>query len=213
MAKSKVTEETRTRAVQMRSEGMQYNQIAENLSGEGVTSDWCKRNLSTIKVFDTHYFLMEKIIPLGLRPEGIARSMLNRLIRKAHGINSGDPIPPKILQQVKRALPNDVFIRPDWMDPQSAGATQRAIIMGTTILMDRLQELTADVCQQCPGASEWHVRDYMLKQLTGDYPGGPMVQGKHMEQAVQKMIVRLHQIDPAERPPDAADAEFDYLCI
>lgn len=212
MAKSKVTEQARARAIQMRSEGMQYKHIAENLSHEGVTFDWCKRNLSTVKVFDTHYFLMEQVIPLGVRPEGISRSTLNKLIRQAHGINSGDPIPSKIVQQVRRALPDDVFIRPDWMDPQSAEATQTAIVIGTTILMDRLEELTDDICQQCPGASAWHVRDYMLKQLTGDYPGGPLVQGQHMEQAVGKMVVRMPQITPSERPPLTTDTEFEALC-
>ncbi|MCF7535376.1 hypothetical protein [Pseudomonas petrae] len=213
MAKSKVTEEARARAIQMRSKGAQYKQIAESLSSEGVTFDWCKRNLSTVKVYDTDYFLIEQITPLGVRPEGIARSELNRFIRKAFGIESGEPIPPKILQRVKRALPDDVFVRPDWMDPQSAEATQRAIVIGTTILMDRLEELTADVCQLCPGASAWHVRDYMLKQLTGDYPGGPLVQGQHMERAVERMVVRMPQITPSERPPLAMDTEYEALCM
>ncbi|WP_324734068.1 hypothetical protein [Pseudomonas paeninsulae] len=213
MAKSKVTEETRLQAAQMRSEGRNYKDIATDLATQGVTVDWCKRNLSTIAIYDTLYFLMEEITPLAIRPEGIARLQFYKLIKNAYGIVPGEQIPEAIERKVRRSLPVEAFIRPDWMDPQSAVATQRAILEGTMILMDRLTELTTEVCAQCPGASPWHVQDYMLKQLTGDYPGGPLVQGQHMSQAVERMVERMPQTAGYERSPLPEDPEFDELCV
>ncbi|MNG03468.1 hypothetical protein D3C84_865530 [compost metagenome] len=69
MVRSKITPETRTKANQMRTEGRTYAEIALALSDDGITLNWCKKNLNSVAVYDTHYFLIEELTPLALRPD------------------------------------------------------------------------------------------------------------------------------------------------
>jgi len=212
MAKSKVTEETRTRAVQLRSEGTSYLDIVVKLASQGITENWCKRNLSTVKVFDTHYFLMEELIPLATRPEGIPRIEFRAKIKSAYGVLSNSSIPAAIDKKTRRALPDDAFIRPDWMEPESARASHLEIVHSATILADRLEEMVAEFCCRYPTASTWHVRQEILSHIVGSHPAGPLVQGKRMSDAVETMEDRVPQKPPVE-PAFMIDDEFERFCI
>jgi hypothetical protein len=212
MAKSKVTEETRKRAFQMRSEGTSYVDIVAELASQGITENWCKRNLSTVKVFDTHFFLMEELIPLATRPEGIARLEFRAKVKQSYGIPFDQAIPASIERKTRRALPDDAFIRPDWMEPQAARASQMLIVQGASDLHDRLEEMVAEYCYHHPAASAWHVRQEILQLATGAHPAGPMVQGARMLDAVDTMEERVPQKLPVE-PTFIYDDEFDRQCI
>lgn len=212
MATSKVSDTTRKQAIHMRSEGATYKDIVTTLSSEGVTENWCKKNLGTVVVFDTHYFLMEQLAPLAIRPEGVSRMEYRTQIKLAHGIPFGEPIPESIEKKTRRALPENAFIRPDWMEPEAARASQNELVQGATILSDRLEELVAEFCHNHPAASSWHVRQEMLSLATGSHPAGTMVQGKRMLDAVESMEGRMAQ-KAAHEYSAPADEELDRLCI
>lgn len=212
MAISKVTDTTRKQAVLMRSEGASYKDIAATLSTEGVTENWCKRNLGAVAVFDTHYFLMEQLIPLATRPEGISRMEFRTKIKVAYGIPFDEAIPGAIEKKARRALPEDAFIRPDWMEPEAARASQNEILQDAIILFDRLDEMVAEFCAKYPTASPWHVRQEIITLGLGDHPAGPMVQGKRMLDAVDAMEGRVTQ-KTAEEFTYPIDEELSHLCI
>ncbi|SET43887.1 hypothetical protein [Pseudomonas graminis] len=212
MAKSKVTEEARARATQMRSVGTSYRDIAAELGSQGVTENWCKRNLNTVIVFDNHYFLMEELIPLAVRPEGIPRLQFRAKIKAAYGLPSGVTIPEAIERRTKRALPYDAFIRPDWMEPEFARASHLELVHDATILVDRLEEMVAEFCVRYPTASIWHVRQEIIGHILGSHPASPLVHGKRMVDAVDTIEGRVPQIPPVE-PAFIDDEEFDHHCI
>ncbi|CAK14624.1 hypothetical protein [Pseudomonas entomophila] len=213
MARSKITSESRTKAIQMRTEGHTYAEIVLALSDDGITLNWCKKNLSSIAVYDTHYFLMEELTPLTLRPEGISRLEFRTKIKTAYGIPLGDMIPEAIEKKTKRALPEGGFVRPDWMEPEAARSSQTAIVEAASLLRDRLDELHGEICALHPNASSWHVRDAILSMVTGSHPAGPIVQGQQMLDAVKKMEERVPQRSQAEAPAPKADHEYDSLCF
>jgi len=212
MAMSKVTDATRRLAVMMRSEGAGYKEIVAALSGEGVTENWCKRNLSTVAVFDTHYFLMEQLLPLATLPEGISRMDFRTMIKEAYAIPFDEAIPEAIERKVRRALPEIAFIRPDWMEPESARASQTEIVQSASILFDRLEEMVAEFSHNHPSVSPWHVRQEIVTLAVGGHPAGPMVQGRRMLDAVETMEGRVSQ-KPMHDAPLAIDEEFDRLCV
>lgn len=213
MTRSKITSATRTKAIQMRTEGDTYTEIAIALSDDGITLNWCKRNLNSVTVYGTHYFLMEELTPLALRPEGIARLEFRTKIKAAYGIPMGDIIPEAIEKKTKRGLPEGTFVRPDWMEPEAARSSQSAIVEAASLLRDRLDELHGEICALYPNASSWHVRDTILSMVTGNHPAGPIVQGRQMLDAVSKMEERVPQRSQAEAPVKEADHEYDNLCI
>lgn len=215
MTRSKITTATRTNAMQMRAEGHTYAEIVLALSHDGINLNWCKRNLSSVIVCDAHFFLMEALIPLALRPEGISRLEFRRRIKVAYGIPFDEMIPESIERRTKRGLPDDAFIRPDWMEPQAARSSQAAIIEAASFLAERLDELHGEVCALYPTASSWHVRDVIVSMATGSHPAGPFVQGLRMSDAVRKMEARLPQLlqpEPKNLEQDV-DTEYNYLCM
>lgn len=212
MAKSKITFETHNKASQMRTEGRTYAEIALALSDDGITINWCKKNLRSITVYDTHYFLMEELTPLVLRPEGISRLEFRTKIKAAYGIPLGDMIPEAIERKTKRGLPDGAFVRPDWMEPEAARSSQTAIVEAATLLRDRLDELHGEICALYPNASAWHVREAILTMVAGSHPAGPIVQGRQMLDAVTKMEERVPQRSYTEAPAPEADHEYDSLC-
>lgn len=213
MTRSKITSATRTKALQMRTEGSTYAEIVLALSDDGITLNWCKKNLNSVVVYDTHYFLMEELTPLALRPEGISRLEFRTRIKAAYGIPFGGMIPEAIERKIKRDLPEEAFVRPDWMEPQAARSSQTAIIEAASLLTDRLDELHGEICAQHPNASPWHVREAILSMVTGSHPAGPIVQGRQMSDAVSKMEERLPQRLQFEVQAQDVDNEFDSLCI
>lgn len=212
MATSKVTDTARKQAVQMRSEGASYKDIAATLAASGVTENWCKRNLGTVAVFDTHFFLMEQLLPLATRPEGISRLEFRTKIKGAYGIPFDEAIPQAIDKRARRALPEDAFIRPDWMEPEAARASQNEILQDAIILFDRLDEMVAEFCEKYPTANPWHVRQEIITLGLGDHPAGPMVQGKRMLDAVDTMEGRVTQ-KAVEEFAFPTDEEFGHLCV
>lgn len=212
MAKSKVSDNARTQAMLLRSEGASYKDIVAALSNEGVTDNWCKKNLGTVAVFDTHFFLMEQLTPLAIRPEGISRMEFRTKIKLAYGIPFDVAIPGAIDKRTRRALPEDAFIRPDWMEPEAARASQNEIIQDATILFDRLDEMVAEFCYRHPAASPWHVRQEIVTLAIGGHPAGPMIQGRRMLDAVDRMEGRMTQ-KTVDKLTVLADEEFDHLCI
>lgn len=212
MTRSKVTSATLTKAIQMRTEGDTYAEIVLALSDDGITLNWCKRNLNSVTVYDTHFFLMEELTPLALRPEGISRLVFRTKIKAAYGIPFGDMIPEAIERETKRSLPEDAFVRPDWMEPEAARSSQAAIVEAASVLRDRLDELHGEFCAMYPNASSWHVRDAILSIVTGSHPAGPIVQGRQMSDAVSKMEERLPQRLQFEESTQEVDHEYDRLC-
>ncbi|WP_092252730.1 hypothetical protein [Pseudomonas sp. NFACC13-1] len=213
MTRSKITPTTRTKAIQMRTEGDTYAEIVLALSDDGITINWCKKNLSSVAVYDTHYFLMEELTPLALRPEGISRLEFRTKIKAAYGIPFGEMIPEAIERKTKRGLPDDAFVRPDWMEPEAARSSQAAIVEAASLLRDRLDELHGEICALYPNASSWHVRDAVLSMVTGSHPAGPIIQGRQMLDAVSKMEERVPQRSQAEAPAQEVDHEYDSLCM
>jgi len=213
MTRSKVTSATLTKAIQMRTEGDTYAEIVLALSDDGITLNWCKRNLNSVTVYDTHFFLMEELTPLALRPEGISRLEFRTKIKAAYGIPFGGMIPEAIERKTKRGLPEDAFVRPDWMEPEAARSSQAAIIEAASVLADRLDELHGEFCEMHPNASPWHVRDAILSMVTGSHPAGPIVQGRQMSDAVSKMEERLPQRLQVEAFDQEVDHEYDRLCM
>ncbi len=213
MTRSKITSATRTKALQMRTEGGTYAEIVLALSGDGITLNWCKKNLNSVAVYDTHYFLMEELTPLALRLEGISRLEFRTKIKAAYGISLGDMIPEAIERKTKRGLPEDAFVRPDWMEPEAARSSQAAIVEAASVLRDRLDELHGEICALYPSASSWHVRDTILSMVTGSHPAGPIVQGRQMLDAVRKMEERVLQRSQTEAPTQEVDHEYDSLCM
>ena len=213
MTRSKVTSATLTKAIQMRTEGDTYAEIVLALSDDGITLNWCKRNLNSVTVYDTHFFLMEELTPLALRREGISRLEFRTKIKAAYGIPFGDIIPEAIERKTKRSLPEDAFVRPDWMEPEAARSSQAAIIEAASVLADRLDELHGEFCEMHPNASPWHVRDAILSMVTGSHPAGPIVQGRQMSDAVSKMEERLPQRLQVEAFDQEVDHEYDRLCM
>lgn len=212
MARSKITPATRSSAIFMRSEGATYAEIATALSEEGISEDWCKRNLSKIPVYDIHYFLIEELIPLALRPEGIARLELRMRIKAAYDIADNAPIPEAIWKRTLRGLPEGSFVCPDYLDPEAAEESHQALCSGAIMLMDTFEECVADFLHRFPVASAWHVRDAMLKMLTGTHPGGPFVQGRQMNDAVEKLMDRVPQRGLPVEPIPGLDSEYERLC-
>jgi len=212
MATSKVTDTTCKHAVQMRSEGATYKEIAAALSSEGVTENWCKKNLCTIAVFDRHYFLMEQLIPLAIRPEGIPRKEFRARVKSAYGIPSGKQIPKAIERRTRRALPSNAFVRPDWMEPEAARVSQNEIAQNASALHEVLEAMVAEFCHNYPTASPWHVRQEIITLATGSYGGGPMVQGRRMLEAVSVMEERMGQKIASECTAPI-DEELDDLCV
>lgn len=212
MATSKVADTTRNHAVQMRSEGATYKEIAAALSSEGVTENWCKKNLCTIAVFDKHYFLMEQLIPLAIRPEGIPRKEFRARIKAAYGVPTGKEIPKAIERRTRRALPSNGFIRPDWMEPEAARASQNEIVQNASVLHEMLEAMVAEFCHNHPSSSPWHVRQEIITLATGSYGGGPMVQGRRMLEAVSVMEERMGQKIASERTVPI-DEELDDFCV
>lgn len=213
MTRSKVTSATLTKAIQMRTEGDTYAEIVLALSDDGITLNWCKRNLNSVTVYDTHFFLMEELTPLALRREGISRLEFRTKIKAAYGIPLGDMIPEAIEKKTKRGLPEGAFVRPDWMEPEAARSSQAAIIEAASVLADRLDELHGEFCEMHPNASPWHVRDAILSMVTGSHPAGPIVQGRQMSDAVSKMEERLPQRLQVEAFDQEVDHEYDRLCM
>jgi hypothetical protein len=213
LTKSKVTPATRAKAIQLRNEGNTYAEIAIALSDDGITDNWCKKNLNSIAVYDTHYFLMEALTPLALRPEGISRLEFRTRIKTAYGIPSGDIIPEAIERKTRRALPEDAFVRPDWMEPEAARSSQTAIIGAASLLSDHLDELQREICALHPKASSWHIRNAILSMVSGSHPAGPIVQGRQMSNAVKRMEERLPQRSHLEIFAQKTDIEYDRLCM
>lgn len=213
-SRSKVSSESRTQAIQMRAAGASYPDIVTAINCEAVTVDWCKRNLKTIPVYDTHFYLMEELTPLALRPEGIARLDLRTRIKAAYGIDDGLPIPERIYKRTTNALPEGSFIRPDFLEPAAAVASQNALCGAAIILMERFEELVADYLHQFPDTSPWHVRNTILQMLTGSHPGGPLVQGRRINDAVEELSDRVRQHGAVVSPAvSVVDSEYDALCI
>jgi hypothetical protein len=212
MTRSKITPSTRTKAIQMRTEGDTYAEIVLALSDDGITLNWCKKNLNSVAVYDTHFFLMEQLTPLALRPEGISRLEFRTKIKAAYGIPFGDMIPEAIERKTKRGLPEDAFVRPDWMEPEAARSSLAAIVEAASVLRDRLDELHGEFCAMYPNASSWHVRDAILSMVTGSHPAGPIVQGRQMSDAVSNMEERLPQRLQFEESTQEVDHEYDRLC-
>ena len=212
MATSKVADTTRKHAVQMRSGGATYKEIAAALSSEGVTENWCKKNLCTIAVFDKHYFLMEQLIPLAIRPEGIPRKEFRARIKAAYGVPTGKEIPKAIERRTRRALPSNAFVRPDWMEPEAARVSQNEIAQNASALHEVLEAMVAEFCHNYPTASPWHVRQEIITLATGSYGGGPMVQGRRMLEAVSVMEERMGQKIASERTVPV-DEELDDFCV
>lgn len=215
MTRSKITPETRTTAMQMRVDGHTYAAIALALRDDGINLNWCKKNLSSVIVCDTHTYLMEGLIPLALRPEGISRLEFRRRTKVAYGIPSDEAIPEPIERRTKRGLPDGAFIRPDWMEPQAAGLSQSAIIEAASLLRERLDELHGEVCALIPTASSWHVRDVIVSMAIGSHPAGPIVQGRRMSEAVTTMKARLPQLlqPKTSTRVQEVDPEFDHVCM
>lgn len=212
MARSKITESTKQTAIQMRTEGALYPEITEALSGEGVTLNWCKRNLNTIKVYDAHFYVVEELTPLATRPEGISRLEFRTQIKRGYSIPFSEPIPEAIDKRTRRALPEDAFIRPDWMEPDAARECQQEIIQNAAILFDRIEEMVDEYCAKHPAASRWHVRNEIVTLATGAHPAGPMVQGERMLDAVDTMEERVPQ-RKSEEFTFLRDVEYDSLCM
>lgn len=212
-SRSKVSPESRTQAIQMRAAGASYPDIVNAVNCEAVTVDWCKRNLKTVPVYDTHFYLIEELTPLALRPEGIARLDLRTRIKKAYGIADGNPIPRAIYTRTTNALPEGTFIRPDFLEPEAAVASQNALCVAAITLMERFEELVAEYIHQFPSTSPWHVRNTILQMLTGSHPGGPLVQGRRINDAVEELTDRVPQsgVVVSSCLP-VVDSEYDALC-
>lgn len=213
-SRSRVSPESRTQAIQMRATGASYPDIVTAINCEAVTLDWCKRNLKTVPVYDTHFYLVEELTPLALRPEGVARLDLRTRIKKAYGIADGSPIPRAIYTRTTNALPEGSFIRPDFLEPEAAAASQNALCGAAVILMERFEELVADYLHQFPSTSPWHVRNTILQMLTGSHPGGPLVQGRRINDAVDELADRVPQKDVVVSfAAPVAAPEYDALCV
>jgi len=213
LTKSKASPAARTKAIQLRSEGVTYAEIVLALSEDGITLNWCKKNLNSIAVYDTHFFLIEVLTPLALRPEGISRLEFRTKIKTAYSIPFGDIIPVAIERKTRRGLPKDAFVRPDWMEPEAARSSQTAIIGAASLLSDHLDELQREICALHPKASSWHIRNAILSMVAGSHPAGPIVQGRQMSNAVKRMEERLPQRSQLEALVQETDKEFDHLCM
>lgn len=158
--KSKVSSEAANFAIELRKQGLTYQEIVKELKGE-VSIDWCKRNL-TNKDSTPSALAKKAILQDSLRPEGIANMEAHQHILDVglykERVNGDEedtmyeiykPIKNNILRYNEAAL-----FRPNWMRKDAAiSSTKRLFKYG-----DRLNTMLEEA-----------VNDFMCEMFPDDY--------------------------------------------
>lgn len=146
-------------AESLRKQGMTYKDIVSRL--EGITLDWCKKNLKDVKVVKESDECLRELITLGCRPEGITHYEANGLIYKYHPNVNTNKL--NYLKDKARKLESSFVLHSGWIDYMKPNESHKAMNAFAIHLMDQVDCMVEDYTQMYPNSNKWSVRYEMLK--------------------------------------------------
>jgi len=191
------------KAIELRKQGMKYKEISEQL---GVSLDWCKRNLKSVKK-DSDVLIeacVNELVSKATKPEGLTVYEANAIIFKHHKEKQLSKDQIRSIRDKASNQNSDCVFRPPWVDATAPTKSYKSMMAYTSYMVDEMDNVVRWYCESHHTVNPHSVRYEILKHLFPKISGEPLT-GRIMRNEVMVELLESRNIKQVVKD--------DELCI
>jgi DNA-binding Lrp family transcriptional regulator len=171
---------------------MKYKEISEQL---GVSVDWCKRNLKSVKK-DSDIITeacVNELVSKATKPEGLTVYEANAIIFKHHKEKQLSKDQIRNIRDKAIDKNSDCIFRPPWVDATAPTKSYKSMLAYTSHMVDEMDNVVRWYCESHPTVNPHSVRYEILKHLFPKISGEPLT-GRMMRNEVMVELLENRSI-------------------